>query len=92
MSMLKAKRTQAPVASGTSRGRNERRHLARRARLGIGIAAVLFAPAGYLTLSSLAGTGQAGAATTGSYGGSASADLVTLDALDIPGTRDLANA
>ncbi len=92
MSMLKAKRTQAPVASGTSRGRNERRHLARRARLGIGIAAVLFAPAGYLTLSSLAGTGQAGAATTGSYGGSASADLVTLDALDIPGTMDLANA
>lgn len=68
------------------------RNRSRRARARVAFAALavgLGSGAGLVTAALVPGPAQA---AVGTYSGSASAQLVTLDALDVPGTFDLANA
>jgi len=58
-------------------------------RIAAGIAISILGPGAYLTASALSSGPASGASA---YQGTATADLVTADALDAPGTFDLANA
>ena len=78
------------VKAGTgSRSSKSRSSKKKRLRVAMGVVVGILGPGAYLTAAALT-SNPASAAST--YQGAASASLVTADALDVPGTFDLANA